>query len=260
MPKLTAVILTKNEESYIAECIESLRWADEIVVFDSGSTDRTVEIAQELGVRAIQHPFRDFASQRNAALNMVESDWIFFVDADERVTPELATEVLSAIQDPQRVGWWVPFHQYLCGRLTLHAGCYPAYALRLLRKGRAYFDPKQKVHERVILDGEAGYLQNPLIHINCENWSGFMEHQDRWAHYKAEILFDTGLKPTYHLVAGPLLEFLRRFIFLQGYKDGLHGLILSTIFAYYVFIMYARLWRLWRSNGKRARAESSLEG
>jgi (heptosyl)LPS beta-1,4-glucosyltransferase len=251
MTKLSAVILTKNEESYIAECIGSLRWADGVMVFDSGSTDRTVEIAREMGATVVFHPFRDFASQRNAALDAVEADWVFFVDADERATPELAREAQEAIQDSARVGWWVPRYNYICGRLILGAGCYPDYQLRLLRKGKARYDPRQKVHEKVILDGEAGYLQNPLIHVNCESWSDFTEHQERWARYKAEMLFDRGFKPTYHLVAGPLVEFLRRFIFLQGYKWGCHGLILSGIFAYYVFKMYVHTWELWQVDRQR---------
>ena len=262
MPKLSAVILTKNEESNIAECIESLRWADEVVVFDSGSTDRTVEIARRLGATVIQHPFRDFAAQRNAALELVDSDWIFFVDADERATPKLAAEVRRAIQDPSRVGWWVPRHNYIFGRLTLHAGWYPDYQLRLLRRGRARYDPRRKVHELVMLDGEDGRLQNPLIHYNYDNLAQFIERQNRYVRYEAEMLFEQGIKPKPHnFVLQPLREFRRRFISLEGYKDGLHGLFLSLLMACYNFVMYVRLWQLWRmAEGACAAKPGKLEG
>ncbi|MBN1261570.1 MAG: glycosyltransferase family 2 protein [Anaerolineae bacterium] len=253
MPELTAVILTRNEEAYLPACIESLRWVDEIVVFDSGSTDRTVAIARELGATVLHHPFRDFASQRNAALDAVDGEWVLFLDADERATPALAAEVRAAIQDPNYTGWWIPCHTYLCGRLTYGAGMYPDYHLRLMRRGKARYDPQQSVHERVILEGAAGQLHNPHIHINCEDWRGFMEHQDLYAHYKARIHFAAGRNPVYHFVAGPLLEFWRRFVTLRGYRDGMHGLILSTIFAYYIFVMYIRLWKLQRASRRERR-------
>ena len=150
--QLTVVILTKNEEHNIAACIESVRWADKVVTFDSFSEDRTAEIALELGAKVIQHPFRNYADQRDAALEAVESQWVFFVDADERATPQLAAEVRQAIEDETKVGWWVPRHNYIFGRLTRHAGWFPDYQLRLLKRGHARYDPAREVHEVVILD------------------------------------------------------------------------------------------------------------
>ena len=130
-PKLTVIILTKNEERNIADCLASVQWADEVVVFDAFSQDRTVEMAREAGATVFQHPFQNFAQQRNAALDAVDSDWVFFVDADERATPELAAEIRRAIQDESRSGWWVPRHNYIFGRVIRHAGWYPDYQLRL---------------------------------------------------------------------------------------------------------------------------------
>ena len=246
--QLTVVILTKNEEGNIAACIESVRWADEVVVFDSLSQDRTVEIAQELGAKVIQHPFRNYADQRNAALEAVENQWVFFVDADERATPELAAEVRQAIEDETKVGWWVPRHNYIFGRLTRHAGWFPDYQLRLLKRGRARYDPPQKVHEVVILDGQEKYLKNVLIHYNYDNLSQFLERQSRYSHYEARILYDQGVRPRWrNFILQPLREFRRRYVSLQGWKDGFHGLRLSGLMAYYNFVMYVRLRRLWRT-------------
>lgn len=247
-PKLTVIILTKNEEQNIADCIASVQWADEVVVFDAFSQDRTVEIAQELGATVAQHPFQNFAQQRNAALDTVDSDWVFFVDADERATPELAAEVHRVIQDESRTGWWVPRHNYIFGRVIRHAGWYPDHQLRLLRHGKARYDPKREVHELVILDGEEGYLENPLIHYNYETLAQFIERQNRYTDYDARILFDQGVRPKPHnFILQPLREFRRRYILLEGYKDGFHGLLLSLLMAYYTLVMHVRLRRLWQS-------------
>jgi (heptosyl)LPS beta-1,4-glucosyltransferase len=246
--RLAVVILTKNEEHNIADCIESVRWADEVVVFDSFSKDRTVEIAQELGAQVIQHPFRNYAEQRNAALEAVESQWIFFVDADERATPELATEVWQAIEDETKAGWWVPRHNYIFGRLTRHAGWFPDYQLRLLKRGHARYDPAREVHEVVILDGQEGHLKNVLIHYNYENLPQFLERQNRYTDYEARILYEQGIRPKWrNFILQPLREFRRRYVSLQGWKDGFHGLLLCGLMAYYNFVMYVRLRRLWRT-------------
>ena len=249
MSNVTGVILTYNEERYIEECIKSLSWTDEIIVLDSGSTDRTVEISQALGTFIYTRPFRDFADQRNAAIGMISSEWVFFLDADERVSPQLAAEVRAAVQDSEITGFWIPRHNYQIGRLILHAGLYPDYQLRLFRKDNGHYDTTQKVHERVVLNGTAGYFTNPIIHISCETWADFIRHQKRYAQMKAEMHFERGIKPTYHFIAGPVLEFLRRYLILQGFRDGIHGLYLSYVFAYYYLIMYVNLARLWKTRG-----------
>jgi hypothetical protein len=138
------------------------------------------------------------------------------------------------------------------GKLILHAGLYPDYHLRLFRTARGRYDPAQKVHERVCLDGAAGYLRNPLVHISCDTWADFVEHQKRWARLKAEVHFRRGVKPSYHYVVGPALEFLRRYVYLQGYRDGLHGLTLSGLLAYYYFVMYLHLGKMWKSHLRTA--------
>lgn len=249
MAKLTAVILTKNEERNILDCLESVAWADEVVVFDSFSEDHTVELAQRWGATVHQHPFRNYADQRQAALAWVDSDWIFFVDADERATSELAEEVRGVINQETRAGWWVPRRNYIFGRWIRHAGWYPDYQLRLLRRDRACYDPTREVHEVVILDGEEGYLKNTLTHYNYDTVADFIARQDFYIDYEAKILYKRGLRPRWrNFILQPLREFWRRYISLQGYKDGAHGLLLSLLMAYYNFVMYCRLRRLWRKS------------
>lgn len=244
MPRLSGVILTYNEEAHICDCIESLRWADEIVVFDSYSTDRTVELAQAAGVRVLQHPFANYGAQRNAALEVLDAEWVFFLDADERCTPELAAEICAKLDSRER-GWWVPRHNYIFGKLTLGAGWYPDHQLRVLHRESAAYDPGRPVHEEVILKGEAGTLQNPLIHLNYRDVAHFVAKQEKYADFEAGIRHGKGLRPKpWTYLTGPLRQFWWRFATLRGYRDGFHGLRLSLLMAYYEFQTWRRVARL----------------
>jgi hypothetical protein len=247
VPQLAAVILTRNEERHIAECIDSARWADEVVVFDSYSDDRTAEISREMGATVIQHPFHDYGQQRNAALKAVEAEWILFVDADERVTPELAAEAREAIQRNDVDGWWIPRHNYIFGAVVRHAGWYPDYQMRLLRRAKARYDPTREVHELVILDGQEGYLENVLDHYNYDTLRQFIAKQRKYTDYDARILFDQNVRPRLqNYLLQPLRQFKWRYVELGGYKAGWRGLLLSLLMAYYNLIMYLRLRRLWQ--------------
>lgn len=252
MINLTAVVLTKNEEAYIAGCLESLGWCGEVVVLDSISSDRTVEIARQAGARVVLRPFQNFADQRNAAIDLVSDGWVFFVDADERVPLELAEEVRQAVQARDMDGWWVPEKNYYFGRLLNHGGFYPDYHLRLFRKGKVHFDPAQKVHEKPVLNGNAGYLEHPLVHYCYRDLHEMVSAKNRYAALLAEVHFEKGLKPSYHLVAAPVLTFFHQLIKLQGYKDGLLGVFISLVWAYYAFDEYRRTLLLWKSAGAKS--------
>lgn len=242
--RLAAVILTLNEEAHIQECIASLQWADQIVVFDSFSTDQTAGLAQAAGARVIQHAFVDYGAQRNAALQAVDAEWVLFVDADERVTPALASEICLKLDQPER-GWWVPRHNYLFGKLTLGAGWFPDYQLRLLHRASAHYDPTRAVHEEVILDGQAGYLENPLIHYNYRDVAHFIAKQERYASIEAGIRHQQGLRPRlWTYLTAPFRQFWWRYVTLRGYRDGLHGLRLSLLMAYYEFQTWRRVYQL----------------
>lgn len=246
--ELAAVVLTKNEERHIGDCLDSLAWADERVVVDDFSSDRTVEIAQNRGARAVQHPFKDFASQRNAALAAIEAQWILFVDADERATAPLAEEVRRVIRqegDRARAGWWIPRHNYMIGHRMRGGGWYPDPQLRLLCRGRAGYDLARPVHEVVILDGQAGYLENVLIHYNYDTVAQFRQKMVRYTGFEAKILQERGVRvrPWTYLTM-PLREFWRRFVTLGGYRDHIYGLLFCGLMAWYTFVTYQRLRQL----------------
>lgn len=245
---LVAIILTRDEAANILACIDSVRWADSIVVFDSFSADDTVALAEGAGARVIQHPWTNYTVQRNAALDAVADDWVFFVDADERSSQEQAAEIREKIGDPAYAGYWVPRHNYIFGKLTRHTGWYPDYQLRLLRRERARYDTAREVHEVVVLDGAAGYLQTPLIHYNYRDLRQFIRKQEQYTDYAARELFRQGRRARpQNYVLQPIRHFLWRFVTLEGYRDGLHGLRLSALMAWYEFQKYLRLGRLTRN-------------
>ncbi len=250
MAELAGVIIAYNEEKNIEACIDSLRWTDEVIVFDSFSTDRTVEIAERAGAKVFQHRFENFGAQREAALHAVDAEWIFFVDADERATPALAGEIRAKIERPER-GWWVPRDNYIFGKLTRGAGWYPDYQLRLLHRTSAHYDLSRTVHEIVELDGEAGHLENPLIHYTYQTVDQFFEKQRYYTQFEAKRRYDEGqrTKPWTYLTM-PARHFWWRFVTERGYIDGLHGLRLSLFMAYYEFLTCRQVARLAREEGR----------
>ncbi len=251
---VAVVVMARDEEANIVDCLDSLRWADKLcVILDSRTTDRTGELSRRAGAEVREWPFVNFAEQRNAALQLFEADWIFFVDADERGTSGLGPEVRRVIQDQSVAGWWVPRRNFIWGRWIRHAGWYPDYQLRLLRRGAARYDPTRAVHELVILDGEEGHLEHSLIHYNYATIAQFLRKQNHYADYDASMLVNQGIRPRPHsLVLQPLREFVRRFWTLRGYRDGGHGLLLSLLLGYYTFVVY------WRARRLRSEKDHSL--
>jgi glycosyltransferase involved in cell wall biosynthesis len=248
---LAAVVLTRNEEPHIGDCLDSLSWAPQRVVIDDSSTDRTVEIARAKGARVVNHPLENFAAQRDFALEAVDTDWVLFVDADERVTPALAEEVRQVLggSDTHRyAGWWIPRHNFMLGHRMRGGGWYPDHQLRLLRRTSARYDPSHPVHEIVDLNGEVGYLDNHFVHYNYDTVAQFRSKMRRYTVFEAQILHEQGvrLRP-WSLVSMPLREFWRRFVRLNGYRDHVYGLLFCGLMGWYTFITYKQLSRLPRS-------------
>ena len=251
MTQVAVAILAGNSKDDIADCLESVAWADErIIILDTRSVDRTAVIAQEMGARVVPHAFEDFARQREFGLSTPRGEWLFYVDSDERATPALAQEIRQVVEDDKRVGWWVPRRNFVWGHEIRHGGWHPDYQLRLLKLGHAHYDLTREVHEIVILDGEEGYLQEPLLHYNYRTLGQFVTKQRQYVGYEAKMRYDQGVRPKpWTYVLQPLREFWRRYVSLGGYKDGLPGLVLCSLVAYYYgFLVTCRLGRLWRSS------------
>ncbi len=243
---VTAIVPTLNEADNIRACLDSLAWADRRVVFDCYSTDETVRRARDAGAEVLHHPFENYAQFHNAAMERVDAAWILFVDADERVTPALAAEIESVVEENRKeVLWWIPRHNYIFGRLTKGAGWYPDYQPRLLLRGHVRWE--RPVHEIAIADGPEGYLESPLIHYNYQDVADFKARQEQYNQLDAEILFREGVRPRPYT---PYTQFARhfwwRFITLRGLREGFHGFRLSLLTAYYEMKKYHRLARMWR--------------
>lgn len=244
-PELTVVILTLNEADNIQGCIESVNWANRVVVLDSFSQDQTAARARTAGAEVRQSRFQNYAQQRNVALDTLVTDWVFFVDADERGTPELGGEIRDCLATRPETGWYVPRDNYIFGRLTRGAGWYPDYQLRLFKQGRVRYE--RPVHEIAVVNGDVGYLHNPLLHYNYRNVAHFRAKQRAYTSYDASILKERGIRPRPHnFLLQPLRHFWWRFVTLNGYKDGRHGLRLSLYMTYYEWVKYRKLARLWR--------------
>lgn len=239
---LTGIVLTLNEAKHIHACLKSLDGiVDEMIVFDSGSADDTVARAQAAGARVIERPFDNYAAQRNAALGAANGEWIFFIDADERATPELGAEIRTRISHsedamPPQVLLWIPRQNYIFGKWIRHTGWSPDYQPRVLKKGQAHFDETRPVHELVVAAGAEGFLATPLIHYNYETLAQFRQKQRRYTRFEAEMMAAQGIRPRkISYLSMPAREFYRRFIVLQGFRDGGHGFLLSFLMAYYAF-------------------------
>lgn len=234
---LAVIILTLNEERHLPECLASVAGlAERTLIVDSGSTDETVNIARQIGVEIVFNEFKGYASQRTAALTMVAQEWVLFLDADERLTPKLREELAQAIgQAPEELaGYWIPRRNVVFGRELRGGGWWPDFQLRLLRRSKAQYAPRREVHEIVELDGSAGTLKEPMLHLNYDSFDEFRSKQAQYCNLRAQELVGDGLRPRRRSYIGrPAREFWRRFVSLTGYRDGLIGLRLAIAMASY---------------------------
>jgi len=248
---ITVYILSYNEARQIRAVLESVKWAEEIILVDSFSTDGTVEIAREYGARVVSEKFCGFGKLRNKALEAATHDWILSIDADERCTPELVEEIRRELKSPQFEAYHVPRKSHLLGRWMRHSGWYPDYRQPQFFNRRKMRYREDLVHEGYQLDGRLGYLRQhvlqfpwPTIEVataKLHRYSTLMAQRYAEQNRSASVL---------KLVASPLAMFLKVFIFQQGFRDGRHGLVLANLYAYYTFLKYAKLWELERRNQK----------
>lgn len=255
MPRLSVGVLACNNETIIGDCLQSVAWADDVfIVLDTRSTDHTADIARARGARVVPHRFDNFAAQREFGLSQARGEWLFYLDSDERATHHVEEEVRRVIRDDTFTGWWVPRRNIIWGQEIRHGGWYPDYQLRLLKLGCAHYDPRRQVHEIVDLKGRAGYLENPLIHYNYRTFAEFTRKQQQYVPYEARIRYREGKRPKpWTYLSQPIREFWRRYVILKGYKDGIRGLVLCSLVAYYYgFLVTVQLERLWHEKQGRA--------
>nr|WP_239559081.1 glycosyltransferase family 2 protein [Sporohalobacter salinus] len=235
------MVLTYNEENNITDCLDSIDWIEEIVVVDSYSEDRSVELARKYTSKVYQREFDDFASQRNFGLDQLESEWVLVVDADERVTPELKGEILEKLAYPQAEGYRVPRRNYFLGKWIKYCGWYPDYTLRLFKtEDNSY---SGLVHEGIEIDGRVIELDNDLIHYTYRNLEHYLDKINHYTTLDAEKKYQAGVKKGLaYILFRPVVEFIKKFFLKKGFLLGRQGIILSILSAYYQFLKYIKLW------------------
>ena len=252
MPGVTATIITLNEAANIAAALESVRWADEIIVVDSESTDDTVAIARRYTDRVIVRSWPGYVEQKNFAASQATHDWIFSLDADERATPALADEITSLLADgPNCAGYRVPRVSYYLGRWIRSTDWYPDCQLRLYDRRRAQWGGRY-VHESVQADGEVGRLREDLQHYPYRDVSHHLRTIDRYSTLAARQMFEDGRRTgPIRMVLHADAAFLRNYVLRGGFRDGTAGFIVSMLNTFYVVLKLAKLWEAQRKTADR---------
>ena len=243
-PRLSVVVITKDEAERVRACLESVAWADELVVVDAESTDKTAQIAREFTDRVYVRPWPGFAAQKNFGLEQATGDWTLSVDADEEVSQELRNEIeaVLAASGPVCAGYRIPRRNLFWGRLIRHGGLYPDWQLRLFRRGRGRFVDRA-VHESVEVEGEVGRLRAALVHRSYRDVADFLARADRYSTLAAEEWLAGGRPARLRdLVLRPAGRFLSMYVAHAGFLDGWRGFLLAALYAYYVLIRSAKVW------------------
>ncbi len=241
MKPLSVVIISKNEEKNIARCLASVSWADEIILIDSQSQDATVSIAQEYGAKVYSPEWKGYGAAKKEGVRRAAGDWILSIDADEEISPELRDEIKSILRDDVHCGgYYLKRKTLFLGRWIKHCGWYPDYVLRLFRKSKGDFDGAF-VHEKVVVDGEIGYLQNELLHYSYPTLEEYFRKFDWYTTLGARETVRKGITAGwFDIVVKPPLSFVSRYILRQGFRDGLEGFLVSVLSSIAVMVKYAK--------------------
>jgi glycosyltransferase involved in cell wall biosynthesis len=250
-PGISAVIITFNEEENIQDAIRSVSWADEVVVVDCGSADRTVEIAKTAGAKTYKKEWKGYIAQKNWANGKAVKEWILSLDADERVTPELKMEILHIMETGTEMdGYYIPRRARFLGRYIRHCHWYPDYQLRLFRKNKSVWTGGL-VHERVEVEGKIGRLNNDLIHFTYKDIADQTEKLNRYSSLWALDAFKAGRKTgILNIIMSPTATFMNIYFFRLGILDGFPGFVISRNLAYYSFQKKIKLYQLYREKRK----------
>ena len=233
--RISVFVITRNEETKIRRCLESVRWADEIIVVDSGSGDRTLSICREFTQKVSSREFRDYADQKNHALALTTGDWALSLDADEEVEPPLKEEILSVTGAAQACdAYRIARRSKIFGRWMRFTGTQHDRPVRLWKKGRARFE--QPVHETVKVDGTTDCLKNRLLHYTYDSLKDYMERLNRYTTMEAGLLKPSGSG----LTVKPAAVFLKLYFWERGFGDGPQGFLFSVLSAFYVFVKHAK--------------------
>lgn len=245
---VSVVVITFNEEANIRRCLESVRWADETIVVDAGSTDDTLKTCEEYQCRVFNHEWEGYGRQKNFAISQATGDWILSLDADEEVTPELAKEIRAAVEsDGLMEAYSMPRSNLFLGKWMRHGGWYPDRQVRLFKRGRAEFKDVP-LHEHIVMHDRSariGLLKSPLLHYTYPSVRSFIERANSYTTIEVAAMVTEGRlpkRPLLALVTSFPLKFAETYIYKCGWLDGLHGFIAAVLMATRVFIRQVKIW------------------
>jgi len=247
---LSAVLITRNAASVLEPCLESLAFADEIVIVDSGSSDRTAEIARERGARLVPKEWLGYGRQKQFAVEQAKHDWVLCVDADERVSPELAASIAAAMAAPVSPVYRMPRRNRFLGRWLLHGEGYPDWSPRLFNRQNARWSD-DLVHEKVLFAVTPGTLRGDLMHDSSDDLSAYLERQNRYTTLAARQAFEQGRSASlFHLLLSPVVRFIKFYLLRLGFLDGLPGLLHISIGCMNSYLKYAKLIELRKAESR----------
>lgn len=255
---LSIAMIAMNEEANLPRTLESVRWADEIIVVDSGSRDRTIEIAERFGAKTSYHAFGGHGEQKNVALDLCTCDWIFLLDADEVLTPGLQAEVQALLEGEPRYGaYWIPRLNLYFGKWIRHGGFYPDHKLRLFRRGAARLSEGVGPHSTPLFDGPRGKLRGDMLHYAYPTLEIYLEHMQRYSNEIAQLLYAKGRVSkswpafVWNCVLNPVATFLYNYFFRLGFLDGREGLLLHLNHSVYIHWKFIKAWTLGKEAAKQ---------
>jgi len=241
---LSVIVITKDEERNIRDCLESVRWASELVVVDAGSTDKTVEIARTFTKKVYERPWVGYGESKNFALLQCAFEWVLWLDADERVSPRLRADIIASIKGNDRAvaAYSMPRMAFFLGKWIQHAGWYPARVTRLFRKNAGKFTTA-KVHEQLVVNGTALELAGDIYHLTDPDLKHYFTKFNKYTTLAAEDAARSGKRASLlDLLLRPFWSFVKMYFVERGFLDGLHGFILCLVSSFYVFVKYAKIW------------------
>lgn len=251
--KISVIIICKNEKDFIADCLESVKWADEIIVFDTGSTDGTIEIVQQYKGKLVRYKSEsvNFGEWHNQSLKEAGGDWVFYLDADERMTPLLKEEILKKIKNLDVSAYAIPRRNFLLGKELHFGGWFPDYQIRLFQKSKLHRWVGD-LHEHPEFQGSVEKLENPMIHFQPEKIEPALKKSIKWSGVEANLLFEANHPPIvwWRVIRMGITTLFDRLIKKQGFRDGTEGWIESIYQSFHTMIVYMKLWELQNTEKK----------
>jgi glycosyltransferase involved in cell wall biosynthesis len=241
--RISVIIITYNEEENIGACLETVEWADEIIVVDSFSTDKTLEICKRHAHEVIQRRWEGFGPQKQFALEQATCDWVLSIDADERVSPELREEILAGMNDFDREGYFVPRESFWLGKRLRFGGCGKERIVRFFKREKGRF--QGNVHEKLIVQGEVGHLKHSILHVSYRDMDHYFQKFNLYSAMVARERFKSGTRVPFPLqVLFSMLDFLNRYILQLGFLDGMPGFLWASFSSFHRMVKYAKLWEI----------------